>query len=538
MQCQECQKTFTITNQDEEFFKKIKIPIPRQCPDCRQQRRLAWRNERFLYKRNCDFCNKEMISLYSADSKYKIYCKDCWWSDKLDALEYGIDFNLKEDFFNQFNNLLLKVPRLGFIVSHGENSDYCTYSVYYKNSYLCISGVVGENILYSYWVNDSTDCCDCATSYKLEKCYECLDCNNLFHSLFCKDCENSSYLNFCTDCLGCNNCIGCIGLRHKDNYIFNKPVKKDEYHKYLIKILSSRTTINAFLKKTDNFFKKNPYIFNIIQDSENCTGNYIYNSKNSQNCFDGINLENCRNCWNIPQGSKESYDINYSPKTELCYNSMSVVNGNNVYNSWNSWDDQLCKYCIDCFYSRNLFGCIGLKHEENCILNKKYSESDYKKIKTKIIKEMKKYGEFFPGSISPFAYNETIAQDFFPLKKEQAETRGWKWKETISDSVHDSVIRQKNTKKCTDCGKVFKYIQQELDFYEDMGLPKPNKCFSCRHLDRLKLRNPNKLWHRQCMCTQPDHGHDGQCKNEFETTYSPERKELIYCDNCYKKEIY
>ncbi|EKD78561.1 MAG: hypothetical protein ACD_41C00322G0001, partial [uncultured bacterium] len=46
------------------------------------------------------------------------------------------------------------------------------------------------------------------------------------------------------------------------------------------------------------------------------------------------------------------------------------------------------------------------------------------------------------------------------------------------------------------------------------------------------------LWHRQCMCTQTDHGHNGLCPTEFDTTYAPERKEIIYCDECYKKEVY
>ena len=40
-----------------------------------------------------------------------------------------------------------------------------------------------------------------------------------------------------------------------------------------------------------------------------------------------------------------------------------------------------------------------------------------------------KYGEFFPSELSPFAYNETIAQEYFPLSKEQALEQGYKWKD-------------------------------------------------------------------------------------------------------------
>ncbi|MBU0627024.1 hypothetical protein KKG31_00015 [Patescibacteria group bacterium] len=34
--------------------KKYLIPAPTLCPDCRQQRRISFRNERSLYKRKCD----------------------------------------------------------------------------------------------------------------------------------------------------------------------------------------------------------------------------------------------------------------------------------------------------------------------------------------------------------------------------------------------------------------------------------------------------------------------------------------------------
>jgi len=29
------------------------------------------------------------------------------------------------------------------------------------------------------------------------------------------------------------------------------------------------------------------------------------------------------------------------------------------------------------------------------------------------------WGEFFPASLSPFGYNETVAQEYFPLSREE-----------------------------------------------------------------------------------------------------------------------
>jgi len=60
--CKHCFANFEITDKDVEFYEKISpifqdrkysIPTPKLCPDCRQQRRLSFRNETKLYKRNC-----------------------------------------------------------------------------------------------------------------------------------------------------------------------------------------------------------------------------------------------------------------------------------------------------------------------------------------------------------------------------------------------------------------------------------------------------------------------------------------------------
>jgi hypothetical protein len=58
------------------------------CPDCRQQRRFCWRNEKNLYRRKCDLTGKDILSIFSPDKEYVIYNSDDWWSDKWDPLDY------------------------------------------------------------------------------------------------------------------------------------------------------------------------------------------------------------------------------------------------------------------------------------------------------------------------------------------------------------------------------------------------------------------------------------------------------------------
>ena len=90
---------------------------------------------------------------------------------------------------------------------------------------------------------------------------------------------------------------------------------------------------------------------------------------------------------------------------------------------------------------------------------------------------------------------------------------------------------------CKDCKKNFRITRAEFDFSKTMSLPLPHKDFECRHQDRMKKRNPRKLWHRECKCAIERHGHAGTCPNEFETSYSPERPEIVYCESCYQNEV-
>lgn len=189
--------------------------------------------------------------------------------------------------------------------------------------------------------------------------------------------------------------------------------------------------------------------------------------------------------------------------------------------------------------SKDLFGCVGLKQAQYCIFNKQYSKEEYEKMVAKIITQMKQrgeWGEFFPMHMSPFGYNETIAQEFFPATKESCTAAGWRWKDeearaaiaattqippTIK-SVPDSITSEIFV--CKQCGKNYRVIQKELAFYRKMNLPIPFACGECRYTNRSQLRNPRYLWNREC----------DSCKKMIQSSYSPERPEIVYCESCYR----
>jgi len=149
-------------------------------------------------------------------------------------------------------------------------------------------------------------------------------------------------------------------------------------------------------------------------------------------------------------------------------------------------------------------------------------------------------GGNFPEKYSNFSYNETIAQEYYPLTKEQALAKGYRWRDPDSKEYlpattqipDDSQSADKSICNalfaCAECDRNYKIIEQELKFYHEQDLSIPKKCFYCRHANRFKMRNPRELWDRKCI----------KCQTDIKTSYSPDRPENVYCENCYLKEVY
>src|SRR3989344_4107181 len=97
--------------------------------------------------------------------------------------------------------------------------------------------------------------------------------------------------------------------------------------------------------------------------------------------------------------------------------------------------------------------------------------------------------------------------------------------------------------------RAFRILAQELAFLRKYNLPLPRLCSNCRHYQRLTQRTPVKLFHRRCLCAgvqsenavyrnDATHFHGAaRCPNEFETSYAPERPEIVYCESCYNNEV-
>jgi len=325
--------------------------------------------------------------------------------------------------------------------------------------------------------------------------------------------------------------------------------------------LNTRSGIEKAKKKFEelwrNAFHKHLKLTNTI----NVVGDHVENARNCFNVFDiKGEADNVKYASWSAGGLKDSYDVGpgCGDGSELTYEGISVgVIDNQCFFGVILW------YSTNVFYSymmnncHNCFGCAEMNGKQYCILNKQYTKEEYETMVPKIIGQMKKvlykdsqdrlygFGEFFPSEISPFTYNETIAQDYFLIDEKTAQDKNYLWREYIPGSykttikgsdlpqtiaeVDDSILNE--VIECEITKKPFKILEQELSFYRRFDLPLPPIHPDERHNRRLKLRNPMILRKRNCFL----------CDKEIDTTYLPESEggpKKVVCTEHYNQEIY
>ena len=559
-QCKQCWASFDITDGDKDFYEKVSpiiaekkylIPFPVLCPDCRQQRRLSFRNERKLYKRKCDFRGKEIVAMYSpvapstlnskSEIPYKVYDQTIRRWDR-DAIKYGQEIDFSRPFSEQMNELMLAVPRINLINTKHENSEFCNFSFGNKNSYLCFTSAQNEDLFHTNRTWDSVSCIDCSSLASCNSCYEVIDSDDCKNCFFSQNLTNCYHCYYCLNCVWCQNCIGCCNLVNKSFCVENKQYSKEAYEKLAAEIMKD---ILWYREKFDAFKETAIRKYMNSVNTEHCSGDAIANSKNAQRCFEVKNLEECKYVCNATH-LRHGRDVNNEDNSDLVYQCAgSETNHKHIFNDICRYDKNI-SYCSLCFYSWDLFGCVGLRHKQYCILNKQYSKEEYEVLVPKLIAHMEKYGEwgeFFPPFISPFGYNETTALEYFPLTREEALNKWFKRNDyeapfpkvdkilkadelpNIQDAT-DEIFKQ--AIECEVSKKPFRISKLELDFYRRHHLPLPRKHPDIRHLEKMHMRPERQLYLRHC----------DNCWIDMLSVYKEESWYKVYCEQCYNKEVY
>lgn len=557
--CQNCKNSFDIDSDDLSFYEKIQVPLPTFCPACRMTRRMAFMNIYSLYKRACDKCGANIVAMFHADKKQTVYCSKCWWADDWDGTEYSLAYDPSRPFFEQLQELRDRTPFMALDTLHSSliNTSYTNFSSHLKNSYALFFADYAENCYYSEFLNSLTDTADCHRVRDSELCYGSVGLYKCSRVIFSEECDSCVNVSFSKNCVGCTDCFGCVNLKKKSYCIFNEQYSREEYHQIMSTIdLTSHADFSKYSEQSQDFWKQFPVRASYGNSlNVNVSGDYVYESKNAHDAYLVTSAEDSRylQMLSVPF-TKDSYDYTcWGGNAERIYD--SAIAGHGAYNIKfsvacypNGFANEYCYYASSC---KNAFGCINLKKNEYCILNTKYSKEEFEKLKNQIISDMKKepyvddtgaaysYGEMLPFSLSPFGYNETIANDYTPLTKEQAEERGLVWFESsqnvytptvsaeeLSDKNNDDDYLLKQIIQCG-CGKCYRIIAGENDILKKLHISVPRTCPDCRRKQRFMRVNPPVLFNREC----------GKCGKNIQTAYAPDRPEVVYCDMCFQEEI-
>jgi len=121
--------------------------------------------------------------------------------------------------------------------------------------------------------------------------------------------------------------------------------------------------------------------------------------------------------------------------------------------------------------------------------------------------------------MSTFPYTSSVAADYYPLDKQEGINLGYNWSDyevpfpkvekiipasklpSNIQEIPDDILNW--AVECEITKKPFRIIKPELDFYRKHNLPIPKK-----HPDQRILEN------------------------------TPERKEVVYCEECYNQNLY
>ena len=540
--CETSGISFVVSGWEQQFFQRFGLPLPALCPDERARVRLAWRNERILYRRQCDATQKWIISIFDTGTPFPVYSQEHWWSDAWSALDYAKDFDFNRPFFEQFIELFHRVPQVALRCPQSENCEYTNQCEMNKDCYMVFCSNASRECLHGMWYQQCVNCIDCTYLQQGELCSGILNGKNCYGCTDCENVQNCNGCHFSRDLIGCSNCIACVNLRNKSYWIYNRPYSKEEYETEVAKLrLDTRSGRAAIRASFADFAADFAVKFYCGKNNEEFSGDYLENCKSVFEAF------NCRNSEKLLYGrdawsARNSIDLTETLEQDFCISLEGSYKNTDSGFSAKISETHSAWYSSHCFNCSNLFGCVGLKNQHYCILNKQYTKDEYAELYPRIVGHMRTTGEWgkhFPIEHSPFAYNESVANEYFPLTPAAAAARSLRWKnespavkpsapaaapETIA-AVDDSVLQQ--TFVCAQTGRQFKVQPSELRLYRLLNLPLPELHPDVRHAARMTRRNPRILNSGACR----------KCGAGFQSTLPATSRAMVMCESCYEQSV-
>ncbi|NUJ98003.1 hypothetical protein HGA92_04430 [Candidatus Gracilibacteria bacterium] len=375
--------------------------------------------------------NQNLISRFPPTTRSNIISTKQFEQERESLTHYGRDYDFEKDFFENIALLKKEIPFPNLMDYGGtEKCEYADITYNTKNVYLSFNSVWdNENIYYTLgtkgnchnvfngvhiWDNSS----NIYSSASIIKSY------NIFFSDFI---INSNNIWMSRNLIGCEECIFCEDLENQKYCIENKSYEKEIYFNKKKEILRNKKNLGKIKsEKYGKNFGSSSISGSFIIDSENIiNGVKVYQVKEGRNLILTGSEKGDERMYDVcVGGSGVSYDYAgacSSGTAQNIYICDSIGMSSNIYYSLNISD---CSFCL---------GCIGLKNKSFCIFNKQYSKEEWYELADKIFASMEKdgiLGDFFPGSLNPFYFNDTMAyliDDSFT--KEEVGKEGFMWRD-------------------------------------------------------------------------------------------------------------
>jgi hypothetical protein len=506
--CKVSGRTFDTTPEEEKIYAEFALPTPDTSQEERVRRLLSFRNDRKFFWRSCSKTEERIYSIYPTSVLFPVYRNEIWLQTDWSPFSFGAEYDLKIGFLEQLYLLWKMVPRPASSFWEG-SGNVLQDNFNSENNTFLFESVGAKNAHYSMRIKEGSDLLDCYFVTRSSRCYKAVDChdsNNIRWSEHSYRCRDSAFL---ADCVDCKNCLFCVGLRGREYCIWNEQLSAAEYQRQLEQLdLSSRRVVDDAKERFSEFLKEKSFSPWFFFETQRSTGNALVRTNNCNYAFECVDSEDVfigggLSKWN---GAVEVFGIGENGRQVT----HSVGVGHNAFNVSHSIDCSNAisdlEYCFNCYESKNLFGCVGLRHAEYCVLNRQYAKEEYFKVVAEIVKNLQSkrlYHKPLNIKFSPFPYNLSAAYDFFPLTKVQADMLKYSWDDKeehirprqllggkISESLdHITDIDQSELFSsvflCELSGKPFQISPAEYDLCHLLNVPPPIRAFEQRYKDHL-----------------------------------------------------
>lgn len=284
--------------------------------------------------------------------------------------------------------------------------------------------------------------------------------------------------------------------------------------------LNSHNVTGVNITNSQNIFSATD-----VHDSENirhCDGalshkdsmDFLYSGGNSHNLYMDVNI-----------GSQSS-NVKFSVASKFSSDSEFIFNSKNLNNCFMCFGLQNKSYCIlNKQYSENKYWKIVDEIKTNMLENGEYGDG--------LGLEFSPQAYNFSIAQVQYPLTDEKVKDLGGYTAPVPETnvgnlevlKASSLPETI-DEIDNSILDK--AIECEVTERPFRITKSELSFLKENGLPLPTTHPSVRIENNWRLSPVGRSYKDNCA----------KCGKDIRTLFTPENKFILYCESCYQKEIY